>query len=589
MNENKICPVGTKIQSLIFSKEKFTKNSAKKWAENHSYKFGYVDEKEETYRIRQKNPKYFDNDSFRTIDITDGIQGVIACPKKKMEEGGEFVFITDRQVNDECVLELIELIRSEKSISSWFIDKIAFNLVIVFDNEIMIDDVSKFEDILLNLDSCHDVFKPEITFEYNKETKVILIPLLTDDISVGEFEDGGSIELGKLKNKNTGSLFTGETWEYIVNQIPDYFLKGFNKPILIKNISDVLSDNISKSYGENDIDEFIKDYKKYPNAKVYIQASGYKNQLPKFASDYLIEILQKDKKNLIGGKADKLTIEDIATKHNVSVEYANEQLNKGIKIESEHTDDVEKQTEIALDHLSEFIEYYNELEKMEEKLKEKETKKDSFEREGFQTGKGKLYEFFTPQEIADKMVALAQHYGFKGGRVLEPAAGNGRLLKNLSNADITAFEINIENYEFLKKQFPNAEIYNYNFEKAFLKAPRYNSLIDAKATKTWLSGYPFDLVLANPPYGKFSGLYSSYFKFKGQAEHFFILQTLYLLKSGGIGVYLVPSSFLRNGITYNEIKKTIFGMAKLTDAYRLPVNIFKDTQIGTDIIVLTKK
>ena len=226
---------------------------------------------------------------------------------------------------------------------------------------------------------------------------------------------------------------------------------------------------------------------------------------------------------------------------------------------------------------------------MEEKLKEKEAKKDSFEREGFQTGKGKLYEFFTPQEIADKMVALAQHYGFKGGRVLEPAAGNGRLLKNLSNADITAFEINIDNYEFLKKQFPNAEIYNSNFEKAFLKAPRYNSLIDAKATKTWLSGYPFDLVLANPPYGKFSGLYSSYFKFKGQAEHFFILQTLYLLKSGGIGVYLVPSSFLRNGITYNEIKKTIFGMAKLTDAYRLPVNIFKDTQIGTDIIVLTKK
>jgi 16S rRNA G966 N2-methylase RsmD len=487
MNENKICPVGTKVQSLIFSKENYNETSAKKWAENHNYKFGYADEKEETFRIRQKNPKFFDSDSFRTIDITDGIQAVIACPKKKMENGGEFVFITDRQVNDECVLELIELIRSEKSISSWFIDKIAFNLVIVFDNEIMIDDVSKFEDILLNLDSCHDVFKPEINFEYNKETKVILIPLLTDDISVGEFKEGGSIE------------------------------------------------------------------------------------------------------NLYGGKADKLTIEDIANKHNVSVEYANEQLNKGIKIESEHTTDIEKQTEIALDHLSEFIEYYNELEKMEEKLKEKETKKDSFEREGFQTGKGKLYEFFTPQEIADKMVALAQHYGFKGGRVLEPAAGNGRLLKNLSNADITAFEINIDNYEFLKKQFPNAEIYNYNFEKAFLKAPRYNSLIDAKATKTWLSGYPFDLVLANPPYGKFSGLYSSYFKFKGQAEHFFILQTLYLLKSGGIGVYLVPSSFLRNGITYNEIKKTIFGMAKLTDAYRLPVNIFKDTQIGTDIIVLTKK
>lgn len=588
MNENKICQVGTKVQSLIFSKENFTENSAKEWAENHNYKFGYADEKEETFRIRQKNPKFFDSDSFRTIDITNGIQAVIACPKKKMENGGEFVFITDRQVNDECVLELVELIRSEKSISSWFIDKIAFNLVIVFDNEIMIDDVSKFEDILLKLDSCHDVFKPEITFEYNKETKVILIPLLTDDISVGEFEDGGDVK-GKLQTKVTGSLFKGETWEYLVNQVPEYFFKTFNSPLGLENRSNVLSENFTNYYGENDIEKFLQDYKKYPNATVFIKASGYTTKLPKFASDYLYDILNKNNETLQGGAGDKLTIEDIATKHNVSVEYAKEQLNKGIKIESEHTTDIEKQTEIALDHLSEFIEYYNELEKMEEKLKEKETKKDSFEREGFQTGKGKLYEFFTPQEIADKMVALAQHYGFKGGRVLEPAAGNGRLLKNLSNADITAFEINIDNYEFLKKQFPNAEIYNSNFEKAFLKAPRHNSLIDAKATKTWLSGYPFDLVLANPPYGKFSGLYSSYFKFKGQAEHFFMLQTLYLLKSGGIGVYLVPSSFLRNGITYNEIKKTIFGMAKLTDAYRLPVNIFKDTQIGTDIIVLTKK
>lgn len=272
------------------------------------------------------------------------------------------------------------------------------------------------------------------------------------------------------------------------------------------------------------------------------------------------------------------------------------QLKKGIEVESEHKETAEKlynreitpeqaAESIAKEHLSESPDYYKELDKMEEKLKEENT----FEREGFQTGKGLLYEFFTPQEVSDKMLALAQHYGFKGGKVLEPAAGNGRLLKHLKDSEITAFEINPKNYEDLKKQFPNAKIYNFNFEKAFLKEPRYTSLIDSKATKTWLKDYPFDLVLANPPYGKFSGPYSSYFKFKGQVEHFFILQTLYLLKSGGIGVYLVPSSFLRNGINYNNIKKTIFEIASLTDAYRLPSNIFKDTQIGTDIIVLTKK
>jgi DNA polymerase III sliding clamp (beta) subunit (PCNA family) len=80
---------------------------------------------------------------------------------------------------------------------------------------------------------------------------------------------------------------------------------------------------------------------------------------------------------LKGGVGDYLSIEYIAKKHNVSLEYANEQLQKGIEIESEHTNDLEKQTEIAKDHLSEFIDYYQELEKMENKLKSKEMAKES--------------------------------------------------------------------------------------------------------------------------------------------------------------------------------------------------------------------
>ena len=84
-----------------------------------------------------------------------------------------------------------------------------------------------------------------------------------------------------------------------------------------------------------------------------------------------------EKETLQGGVGDYLSIEDIAKKHNVSLEYANEQLQKGIEIESEHTNDLEKQTEIAKDHLSEFIDYYQELEKMENKLKSKEMAKES--------------------------------------------------------------------------------------------------------------------------------------------------------------------------------------------------------------------
>ena len=71
------------------------------------------------------------------------------------------------------------------------------------------------------------------------------------------------------------------------------------------------------------------------------------------------------KNTIKGGKADKMSLQDIADKFNVSVEKIKSQLNKGIKTEMEHTKDKEKATEIAMDHLTELPDYYDKLEKME--------------------------------------------------------------------------------------------------------------------------------------------------------------------------------------------------------------------------------
>ena len=68
---------------------------------------------------------------------------------------------------------------------------------------------------------------------------------------------------------------------------------------------------------------------------------------------------------LKGGKADKLSPKDIAKKFDVAVKDVKKQIEKGKKIESEHTDDEEKQIEIASDHVSEFPDYYDRIEKME--------------------------------------------------------------------------------------------------------------------------------------------------------------------------------------------------------------------------------
>jgi SAM-dependent methyltransferase len=104
--------------------------------------------------------------------------------------------------------------------------------------------------------------------------------------------------------------------------------------------------------------------------------SGYKN------NSNLLSIARKiltlPTETLQGGKADKLNISDIAKKHNVKLDYAKKQLERGTQIEVEHTSFRSEAIEIALDHLFESIEYYNELNKMESNLEEQPMTLDEF-------------------------------------------------------------------------------------------------------------------------------------------------------------------------------------------------------------------
>ena len=55
----------------------------------------------------------------------------------------------------------------------------------------------------------------------------------------------------------------------------------------------------------------------------------------------------------------------LAKKHNVALKVIEAQLKKGVTVELEHTKDRAKAKEIALDHLSEFPDYYDRLKKVE--------------------------------------------------------------------------------------------------------------------------------------------------------------------------------------------------------------------------------
>ena len=85
----------------------------------------------------------------------------------------------------------------------------------------------------------------------------------------------------------------------------------------------------------------------------------------------LSEMVNEDK--IKGGKADKMSVKDIADKFDVSVEKIEKEIEMGIKVELEHTDSKRIAKEIAMDHLTEIPDYYTRLKKME-KEGEKEWK-----------------------------------------------------------------------------------------------------------------------------------------------------------------------------------------------------------------------
>ena len=206
------------------------------------------------------------------------------------------------------------------------------------------------------------------------------------------------------------------------------------------------------------------------------------------------------------------------------------------------------------------------------------------------TGEGVLYEFFTPDFVCELMWKLAYRYGFKaGGSVLEPSIGTGNLLKWApNNSKLYGFEINPISKRITEILYPDAKIYEGYFETAFLQEPRYTARLKDKLT--WLEGYPFSLVIGNPPYGKYKNKYSSYFTKPKmhQIELFFMHYGLQLLKPGGLMVFITGSNFLRNGISYQSEKLEIEKLADIVDAYRLPP-VFKFSKVPTDIIVLKRK
>jgi len=113
---------------------------------------------------------------------------------------------------------------------------------------------------------------------------------------------------------------------------------------------------------------------------------------------------QINKENLKGGKADNLSIKDIAKIHNVSPEAIEKEIEIGMEVEREHTNSKSKQKEIAKDHAVEDDKYYTDpktgliaMEKKKEKLHEESKRLMALA--GIQEGEKK---FLTNEEFKEE-------------------------------------------------------------------------------------------------------------------------------------------------------------------------------------------
>jgi hypothetical protein len=120
-----------------------------------------------------------------------------------------------------------------------------------------------------------------------------------------------------------------------------------------------------------------------------------------------------------GGKADGKTPEDLAKKHGVSVEDIQKEIEVGIEIEYEHTNDKEIAKEISMDHIDEFSKYYTHPKYgliASEKNMEKELEEESVKKSIKSLLREEL-ELFMGDETPETVTYLVKANGRPAGKV----------------------------------------------------------------------------------------------------------------------------------------------------------------------------
>ena len=195
---------------------------------------------------------------------------------------------------------------------------------------------------------------------------------------------------------------------------------------------------------------------------------------------------------------------------------------------------------------------------------------------------GSAFEYYTPKAVATELWDVAEAFGFKGGKVLDPSAGTGIFAAmSPENAVVVCIEL---------------DGISGGFAKVLNDGSRSNTIVSPfELQAKTMADNSLDMVITNVPFGdnKTRGanamLDDSYQK--EPLQNYFILRSLEKLKYGGLAIFIVPTSVV-SGVeaVAKKMRHKASLKAELLGACRLPTSVFEQTgaDVVTDVIIFRK-
>lgn len=198
-----------------------------------------------------------------------------------------------------------------------------------------------------------------------------------------------------------------------------------------------------------------------------------------------------------------------------------------------------------------------------------------------------LTAFYTPPFVIGRMWELAEHLGFKGGRVLDPSCGVGSFF-SLMPASLRERSTALQGVELspiparIAKQLYQSKKFKID-NQDYTKFDRGNGFYDLAITNVPFSNSVWAPVPAmRDPDGHVH---------KSLLIHdYYFAQTLDKVRPGGLIVFMTSSGTMDRGTGYNNaLLRYLSSRAKLVGMVRLPNTLFAPSaNVGTDIVVFRK-